>query len=140
MSNKTWLLGLACGLTLALSQGHAAEIKADMSKVPPPADKKGLTFEKDVKPLLEKSCLKCHGPEKPKAKYRVDSLAAVVKGGDSGEAAIVPGQSAKSPLVLFASDAVEEMEMPPVDKRDRFPALTKEQLGLVRAWIDQGAK
>jgi hypothetical protein len=90
--------------------------------------------------LLEKSCLKCHGPEKPKAKYRVDSLAAVVKGGDSGEAAIVPGQSAKSPLVLFASDAVEEMEMPPVDKRDRFPALTKEQLGLVRAWIDQGAK
>jgi hypothetical protein len=111
-----------------------------MSKVPPASTKKGLTYEADIKPLVDKSCLKCHSGDKPKSKYRVDTLAHLIKGGESGDPAVVPGHSDKSPIVLFASDAVEEMEMPPLEKRDRFPALTKEQIGLVRAWIDQGAK
>jgi hypothetical protein len=38
------------------------------------------------------------------------------------------------------SDLVEEYEMPPVDKRDKYPKLTKDEIGLIRAWIDQGAK
>lgn len=131
---------MACALTLVFSSSHAADKKADLSKLPPASDKKGLTYDHDIKPILEKSCVKCHGAEKPKSKYRVDSLAAIIKGGESGDAAVVPGHSDKSPLVLYVSDLVEEMEMPPTDKRDRFPALTKEQVGLVRAWIDQGAK
>jgi hypothetical protein len=84
--------------------------------------------------------VKCHGPEKPKSKYRLDSLASMIKGGESGNAAIVPGKSDKSPLVHFVSGLVEEMEMPPTDKREKYPALTKEQIGILRAWIDQGAK
>jgi hypothetical protein len=142
MSNTRWLisLGLLCLLTLLSSESRAADKKVNMSKVPPAADKKGVTFDKDVKPLLEKSCLKCHSGDKPKSKYRMDTLASVIKGGESGDPAIVPGHSEKSPLVLFASDALEEMEMPPIDKRDKYPALTKEQIGLIRAWIDQGAK
>ena len=55
-------------------------------------------------------------------------------------AAVKPGKSTESPLLLLAADAVKDMEMPPTDKRDKFPALTREQLALVRAWIDQGAK
>ena len=43
-------------------------------------------------------------------------------------------------MVAFVSELVEDMEMPPTDKRDKYPALTKEQIGLLRAWIDQGAK
>ena len=112
----------------------------DASKLPPASDKKGLTYEKDIKPLLEKSCVKCHSGEKPKSKYRMDSLASVIKGGESGDAAIIPGNSAKSPMVAYVSELVEDMEMPPTDKRDKYPALTKEQIGLIRAWIDQGAK
>ena len=112
----------------------------DAAKLPPASDKKGLTFEKDIKPLLEKSCVKCHSGEKPKSKYRMDSLASVIKGGESGDAAIIPGNSAKSPMVAYVSELVEDMEMPPSDKRDKYPALTKEQIGLIRAWIDQGAK
>jgi hypothetical protein len=144
MAKKSWLISasLACALTFVLSAAKAAdkEKKVDMSKVPPASTKKGLTFEKDVKPLLEKSCVKCHSGDKPKSKYRMDTLASVIKGGESGDPAVVPGHSDKSPMVLFTSDAVEEMEMPPTEKRDRFPALTKEQIGIVRAWIDQGAK
>lgn len=140
MSRSTWLLSVGLGALALVSTTLAADKKPDMSKVPPASDKKGLTFDADIKPMLEKSCLKCHSGDKPKGKYRVDSLAAFAKGGESGEAVVVPGQSAKSSVVLFAADAVEEMEMPPVDKRDKFPALTKQQIGILRAWIDQGAK
>ena len=138
-SIRTFVAAACCLCALALL---GAEKKAvwDANKLPPPSDKKGLTYEKDIKPLLEKSCVKCHSGEKPKSKYRMDSLASVIKGGESGDAAIMPGNSAKSPLVAFISELVEDMEMPPTDKRDKYPALTKEQIGLVRAWIDQGAK
>ncbi len=111
----------------------------DPAKLPPAAKKTGLTYDKDIKPLVEKSCLKCHSGEKPKGKYSMETLASVIKGGKEGPGA-VPGNSAKSPLVHFAADIVKDMEMPPTDKRDKYPAWTKEQVGLVRAWIDQGAK
>jgi hypothetical protein len=144
MINKLWAsgLGVVCAAALLLPGSSAAdkEKKVDMTKVPPASDKKGLTFDKDIKPILDKSCVKCHSGDKPKSKYRMDTLAAVIKGGESGDAAVVPGHSDKSPMVLYTSDAVEEMEMPPLEKRDRYPALTKEQVGLLRAWIDQGAK
>lgn len=122
----------------ALASAIAAE--PDISKLPAPAVKTGLTYEKDIKPILENSCLKCHGPEKPKSKYRVDSREAIIKGGDSDEAAIIPGKSEKSPLIHYVADLVVDMEMPPTDKRDKYPAWTKEQIALARAWIDQGAK
>jgi len=136
MRLKPIILTGLCALALVSANAE----KVDTSKLPPPSDKKGLTFDKDIKKILENSCLKCHGPEKPKAKYRVDSREAFLKAGNSGEAPVVVGKSAESPVVHMVADLVEDMEMPPVDKRDRFPALTKEQIGILRAWIDQGAK
>ena len=141
MMTKRFSVGFGL-LAVAISALAADKDKkpVDVSKLPPAAKKEGLTFEKDIKPILEKSCVKCHSGEKPKSKYRMDTLQAVIKGGESGDAAIVPGSSAKSPLVHYIADLVEDMEMPPTDKRDKYPALTKEQIGLIRAWIDQGAK
>ena len=120
------------------SVAFAAE--PDISKLPPPAAKKDLTYAKDIKPMLENSCLKCHSGEKPKSKYKVDTREAMIKGGESGDAAIIPGKSEKSPLVHFIADLVVDMEMPPLDKREKYPAFTKDQIALIRAWIDQGAK
>ena len=117
----------------------AANQKPDTSKLPPPAAKSGLTYEKDIRPILEVSCLKCHGEEKPKGKFRADTLPNLLKGGESGKVAL-PGTSIDSPMVHYVSDLVEDMEMPPLDKRDRYPQLKKEQIALLRAWIDQGAK
>jgi mono/diheme cytochrome c family protein len=109
----------------------------DVSKLPPAATKQGVTYEKDIKPIFEKSCFKCHGPDKQKAKLRVDSLSAALKGGENGKV-IEPGNSAKSVLVHNVGRIGDEDEwMPPTDKGD---PLTKEQVGLIRAWIDQGAK
>jgi hypothetical protein len=142
MARKALLFTAIIVAALGLTASRAVEKgkKVDMSKVPPAAKKSGLTYEADIKPMLEKSCVKCHSGNRPKSKYSMESLASLIKGGESGEPAIVPGHSDKSNLVLYASDAVEEMEMPPLEKRDRFPALTKQQVGLIRAWIDQGAK
>ena len=82
----------------------------------------------------------CHGPERPRGHFRVDGRDALLKGGESGIAAIVPGDSAKSPLIDYVSGRVPESEMPPRARRDRFPGLAPDELALLRAWIDQGAE
>jgi len=138
MSMKTLTLSIASVLTLSWLAATAADKKdVDVSKIPPASDKKGLSFEKDIKPIFEKSCFKCHGPEKQKAKLRLDSLDAALKGSENGKV-IEPGKSAKSVLVHnIARIGDEDDWMPPEGKGD---PLTKEQVGLIRAWIDQGAK
>jgi len=170
--------------------------KVDVSKLPPPAAAKGLTYDKDVRPLFQASCIRCHGEERPKAGLRLDSLDAVLKGGHDGKV-IVPGDSKKSLLVVAAAQVDEEMAMPPKRGPGRRPGggpggpggsggpggpgggpggpgggpgaqggpgggpggpggpgggpggrgfgpppkpLTAEQVGILRAWIDQGAK
>jgi len=118
----------------------AADKKPDISKLPPASDKKGLTYDKDIKPILEKSCFACHGADKQKGEFRTDSRDALLKGGESGKPAVVAGKSTESPIVLVTSDLIEDSEMPPLDKREKYPALSKEQVGVLRAWIDQGAK
>jgi hypothetical protein len=135
-----WKSVLFSTVAIGLVNMMAADMKMDVAKLPPAVNKPGVTYAKDIGPMLKESCFKCHGPERPKSRYRIDSLSAILKGGNTGIAAVVPGDSEKSPLVFYIADAVEEMEMPPLDVRDRYPVLTKEQIGLIRAWIDQGAK
>ncbi|HEX7859196.1 MAG TPA: c-type cytochrome domain-containing protein [Verrucomicrobiae bacterium] len=108
----------------------------DVSKLPLPAAKKDVTFAKDIKPMFEKACFNCHGEEKQKAKLRVDSVEAILKGSENGKIVEV-GKSEKSSLVHTVAGLVEDMMMPPEGKAD---PLTKEQVALLRAWIDQGAK
>jgi mono/diheme cytochrome c family protein len=111
---------------------------ADASKLPPPASQADVTYAKHIKPILDRSCVKCHGEEKQKAGLRLDSLKAVLDGAD-GEAVIKPGKSAESVLVFNVARVGDDEDawMPPEGKA---PILTKDEVGLVRAWIDQGAK
>jgi hypothetical protein len=123
-------------LMAALAGATALAADVDISKLPPAAKKEGLTFEKDIRPLFEKSCFKCHGPEKKKGDLRLDSLEATLKGGENGPN-VVKGDGAKSTLVQSVARLTEDEAMPPEGKGDPW---TKEQVGLVRAWIDQGAR
>src|SRR5439155_20681692 len=110
------------------------------STLPPPSTKKGVPFEKDIKPIFDRSSVKCHGAQKPKAKLRLDSLEGVLKGGVDGKV-VEPGNSAKSMLVLNIAHLGDEDDfMPPPKNKLGLKKLTDEQIGLVRAWIDQGAK
>ena len=126
------LFAILASSTLAL---HAAA-KVDTSKLPPASTKTGVTYAADIKPIFEKSCFKCHGAEKQKGKLRLDSLEATLKGGGEGKL-FETGKSAESPLVHAVARLDEDLAMPPADKGE---PLTKEQIGLIRAWIDQGAK
>jgi mono/diheme cytochrome c family protein len=106
----------------------------DASKLPPAA-KTNIDFGRDIQPIFEKTCLRCHGPERPKSQFRLDNRESALKGGENG-VDIIPGDSAKSSLVYNVARLVEGLEMPPPGKGD---PLTPEQVGLLRAWIDQGA-
>ena len=103
------------------------------AQLPPSADRP-VDFVKDIQPLLESSCVKCHAKGKDRGGLSLETHEGLLKGGDTGEA-LVPGSSAKSLIIeLVASDDAESL-MPRRGKR-----WTPEQVGLLRAWIDQGAK
>jgi len=104
---------LAAGFAIAGSAFAAAP--PDLSKLPPPADKPGLTYEKDIRPLFEASCFRCHGNERPRADLRLDTLAAVLKGGEDGKV-VIPGRSKDSILIHSIAQLDDETAMPP--KRD----------------------
>jgi hypothetical protein len=110
-------------------------IAADTNAPPltPPANVK-IDFSRDIKPILDNSCLRCHGPEKPRNHFRLDSRDSALKGGDNG-VDILPGQSAASPLIRYVAELDPDTFMPPPGK---VPPLTTNQIALLRAWIDQG--
>jgi mono/diheme cytochrome c family protein len=130
----------ALALTVALAISFCAgAVDVDTSKLPPPSDKKDVTFEKDIKPVFEQSCVGCHGPKEAKGKLRLDTLAGTLKGSVDGKV-LEPGKSAKSFLVANIAFLGNEDDFMPPPKDTKYPKLTDEQVGLVRAWIDQGAK
>src|SRR5688500_13343298 len=113
-----WLLGLAV-TCLPLRPVTAAE----------PVD-----YLRDVKPILRERCYACHGALKQKAKLRLDTAASAAEGGRTGPA-IKPGDAAASLLLARVGDTDDRSRMPPEGK-----PLTAEQIALLKAWIEQGAK
>jgi mono/diheme cytochrome c family protein len=125
MKRTTIALSLCAGLALAFSATAADK------KLPPPSTQKGVTFAKDIKPIFDKACAECHGDKKQKGKLRLDTLANALK------ESIIPGKSADSTLVKVVARLNEDDAMPPEGKGK---PLTAAEVGLIRAWIDQGAK
>src|ERR1051326_165623 len=125
---------LLATLALPAPRVRGAEITADQL---PAAAAATIDFDRDVKPIFESTCFRCHGPERPKARFRLDNRESALAGGENNKDDIVPGDSAKSKLIHYVARLVEDMEMPPPGKGE---ALTREQIGTLRAWIDQGAK
>lgn len=100
---------------------------------------KKVDFTSDIQPLLKRSCMKCHSGYRPKAKLDLSNRKSILMGGESGIPAIQPGNPEESPLYQFSIDSVEDMEMPPLSIREKYPALRKEEQVIIRAWIEQGA-
>ena len=112
-----------------------AAISIDPAKLPPPAARH-VDFDKDIQPLFADRCYSCHGPRKQESGFRLDAKSEALKGGDNfPDHAIVPGKSAESVLIHAVSHLNPDLKMP--KKGDR---LSPEQVGLLRAWIDQGAE
>ena len=90
-------------------------------------------FEKRVRPVLAQHCFACHSAEAPSvfAGLRLDSRAGILRGGDSGPAA-VPGSSGES-LMVRALRGAAKTPMPPTGR------LAEDQIAAVEEWIDAGA-
>jgi len=93
-----------------------------------------VDFAREVRPLFEKHCFKCHGPEKQKSGYRLDVREIALTGGEAHAPNIVPGQPEKSPLLRFVSGEDAEMRMPP-----KGELLTAQERRVLEAWVAAGA-
>jgi Protein of unknown function (DUF1553)/Protein of unknown function (DUF1549)/Planctomycete cytochrome C len=113
------------GISLAFSAGISAE---------------PLGFNRDIRPILSKSCFACHGPDAAhgrKGELRLDNREEALKGGESGEAAIVPGKSADSELIRRITSTDADMMMPPPDSHFEISVQDRETLA---RWINEGAE
>ena len=116
---------------LNLSLARAAD-DGPAKKLPAAVSKK-VDFESDVLPIFKDRCVDCHGPEDPEAGFRILSRRSLMRGGESGEPAIVPSKSADSFLIKVVAGLDPHLKMPP-----EGPRLTSQQIAVLRAWIDQG--
>ena len=153
---------LITALTFATVSVMAAPLP-DPSKLPPASKQEGVTFEKDIHPMFEDACVRCHGDQKPKGNLQLTTIEGVMKGSKDGKI-LVSGHSEQSKLVFAVSEINGKISMPPKPRAPRpgaqangdtnapapapaatppahpWKPLTPEQVGLIRAWIDQGAK
>ncbi len=120
------------GLTLLFACAFIPPLPAQEKSPRAPSDR--VDFYGEVKPLLAIHCAKCHGAEKPKAGLRLDRRDGLLKGGESGEAAVVPGKSAGSVLIRRVGSKDPEERMPP-----KGEPLAAAQVETLRRWVDQGA-
>ncbi len=100
----------------------------------PTAPAATVDFARDIQPILETSCVNCHGPVKQRGKLRLDTREAVFKGGD--HATIVPKDTDKSELFQRIILPKGDDDLMPKDA-DPLP---KEQIDLIRDWINSGAE
>ena len=129
------IVALAANLVVAIGAS------AQDATLPPAAAKAGVTYATDIKPIFDAACVKCHSGDKPKAHLKLDTLAAVLKGTKMGPI-LKAGDSANSFIIKSVAHLTKDHDswMPPLKNRAGIKPLTPEQIGLLRAWIDQGAK
>ena len=123
----------ALGICLFLAAAPVALGKLTPEQIQslPPAASRTVNFAQDIKPIIDSSCLRCHGRGRSKGGFQLDTRETVLKGGDSG-AVVIMGHSQDSLLVELVSGLNPDNVMP-----QKGSKLTPEQVGLFRAWIDQ---
>jgi mono/diheme cytochrome c family protein len=129
--------GLLVTLT-ALSRAQAPAAPAAQAVQPseqtlPRATSDPVDFARDIVPILNTSCIRCHGRGKARGGFSLETRAAMMEGGDSGDA-VLPGKSGDSLLIHLVAGLDPDNVMPQKGSR-----LKPAQIGMLRAWIDQGA-
>jgi hypothetical protein len=124
--------------TFAATFSFAVIVSAEDAKLPAPSTKADVTYAADIKPIFDAACVKCHDSAKrPKAGLALDTLEGTLKGSRDGKV-VKPKDSAHSDLVLSVAHVGDPDTFMPKGRDAK--KLTDEQIGLIRAWIDQGAK
>lgn len=94
-----------------------------------------IDFDTQILPILQDRCFECHGQERQRGEFRIDSLQAALRGGEEGLPGITPGNVEDSNVYTRITLPEDDIDiMPP-----RGDVLTEEQTELIRRWIEQGA-
>ncbi len=133
LGRRRYIILAILGLCVVVAVGAAVHHKSKKRRhrrgeTPPPVD-----FVRDIKPILDARCVRCHGPISPKGGLRLDTFAGIRAGGDGG-AVIVPGDAANSILNTVLGQTEDLPRMPPTGER-----LKKDEITLIRDWIAIGA-
>lgn len=123
------VLGLIVAGALAVQAKLSPEQAA---RLPAPATSK-VDFVRDIKPIFDSACVKCHGKGKEKGGFSLETRELFFKGGDGGNP-VVSGRSAESLLIELVSGFDLDIVMPKKGSK-----LKPAEVALLRAWIDQGA-
>ena len=145
MKGNTEMQGISGQSSRTSGLRAAAFLSAVLAMVPAPralgaegdlpaAVERQVDFTGEIQPLLESRCIVCHGPAQQMNGLRFDRKADALRGGYAGPV-ILPGDSAKSKLIHLVAGVGQKVIMPPAG-----PKLSSEEIGLFRAWIDQGAE
>jgi WD40 repeat protein len=122
--------------TLFACAASAPAAPTPIAAVVPPG-KTVASYTRDVADVLAAKCVGCHSDALAENRLNLEDVAGMLKGGKRGPA-VVPGKADESLLFRMAAHRVEPV-MPPAGKKDTKP-LTPEELGLLKRWIDAGAK
>jgi hypothetical protein len=95
-----------------------------------------VDFVRDVRPIFERYCYECHGPDTHKNGFRLDVKREAFHGGDEHAPNLISGNSAQSPLFRFVSGADEKVHMPP---KKKGKALSAQEIATLQRWLDEGA-
>ncbi|MCE9527436.1 MAG: hypothetical protein K8R36_15440, partial [Planctomycetales bacterium] len=133
-STLRWLV-LVAALPLALVTRAAVAEPIAIAEV---KHEGPVDFEKEILPIFRRNCLACHSATEAESDLVLENPMTILKGGSEGPA-VVAGKSAES-LLLKMSARQKEPFMPPPDNDVKAKPLTPDELGLIKLWIDQGAK
>jgi uncharacterized membrane protein len=92
-----------------------------------------VDFARDVKPLFERSCLKCHGPEKRRGKLRLDKKKYALHGGETGELFVAGDPDASLLIKLVSLPSTDDDVMP-----EKGKLLSPSEIELLKKWIREG--
>ena len=124
-----------------LAQGRPigfASIEPEVAELPV-AFPDRVIYSKDIEPMIDTSCIGCHGDKSIESgMYSMNSRADLIRGNHRGPNVVIPGDSAISPLIKHVAGLIEDVEMPPLPHRDDYEPLTAEQISKLRRWIDDG--
>lgn len=132
------LFGLLTIATLAAEEKKPTETKQPGLGIAEVKRTQLVDFQNDILPIFKNNCLACHNQTKAKAELILETPQTILKGGESGPV-VVPGKSAESLLLKAAAHQTDTI-MPPRDNKVNASNLKPEELGLLKLWIDQGAK
>ena len=121
------------GSLVAINLACAPESRLHAQGVPQ-ADRP-VDFARDVQPILQQRCHKCHGGVRRRSGLSLLERDDVVAALPSGARAVVPGEPETSELFLRVSETDETLRMPPTGN-----PLTEKEIGILRRWITEGAR